>query len=157
MLIYQLFHPAAVRVPLEATDKKSAINSVIDAIAAAHDLPDVENVRAAVWEREMQRSTGMGDGLAIPHARSETAAKFLLGIGSLAQPIDFDAIDRKPVHMVIVVVSPADKRGEHIQVLGKISRLMSRIDFREAAYEAEDAASLMKLFEDAEKAAAAQA
>ncbi|MGI9012719.1 MAG: PTS sugar transporter subunit IIA [Phycisphaerales bacterium] len=157
MLIYQLFHPAAVRVPLEATDKKSAINSVIDAIAAAHDLPDVEGVRAAVWEREMQRSTGMGDGLAIPHARSETAAKFLLGIGSLAQPIDFDAIDRKPVHMVIVVVSPAEKRGEHIQVLGKISRLMSRIDFREAAYAAEDAASLMKLFEDAEKAAAAQA
>jgi len=71
-------------------------------------------------------------------------------VGRPAKPIDFDAVDGQPVYLVVLLASPPDKTSEHIQALGKISRLMADPNFRVSAYAAESAEDMYRLFEQAE-------
>ena len=156
MTILDLIHPATIKAPLESADKKSAICELIDLLAAAGKVRDAEELKRIVWEREQQRSTGIGEGLAIPHGKSNAVRELVMAIGRPAEPIEFDSIDRKPVRLLVLLASPPDKTSDHIQALGKISRLMSKVEFREAAYAAENARDLLALFEGAEKAVVAR-
>lgn len=155
MRILDLLHPACIKVPLAAVDKHGAIDELIDLLAAAGRVRRADDVKRAVWERETQRTTGIGEGLAIPHGKSDTLDQVVVAIGRPAQPIEFDAIDRKPVRLIVLLVSPPNRTSDHIQALGKISRLMGNVEFREQVYNASSATELLALFEGAEKAAAA--
>jgi mannitol/fructose-specific phosphotransferase system IIA component (Ntr-type) len=103
-----------------------------------------------VWEREQQRTTGIGEGLAIPHGKSNCSDQLVMAAGRPKEPIDFQSVDKKPVGLVILLASPPDKTAQHIQALGTISRLwISDPAFREAAFSAESDEELFKLFEKA--------
>lgn len=154
MNILDILSPKAVKVPLVSTDKQAVIFELVDLIAAAGLITDPEKVKSVVWEREKQRSTGIGEGLAIPHGKSTSSRDLVMAIGRPAQPIDFDAIDKKPVKLVVLLISPPDKTSNHIQALGKISRLMSNPSFRASSYTADTADELYKLFQEAENASA---
>ena len=157
MNLTDLITPESIRIPLHATDKRSAIAELVDVLAEAHGLTTgAEELKAAVLEREQQRSTGIGEGLAIPHGKSDTVDRLFMAIGTPSEPMEFEAIDRRPVRMIVLLASPPDRTSDHIQALGKISRLMSRAEFREKAYEADSAQTLYTLFEEAEKALAAK-
>jgi mannitol/fructose-specific phosphotransferase system IIA component (Ntr-type) len=80
-----------------------------------------------------------------------------MAIGKPAQPLEFGSIDRKPVQMIILLVSPADKIAEHIQALGRVSKLMTNVQFRGACYAATSADEVYGLFRAAENPAAAAA
>ena len=121
MRLADLLNPNAVRTPLLATEKQSAINELVDAIAACSGCSDSDAVKRAVWERESQRSTGIGEGLAIPHGK-------------------------KPVRLIVLLISRPEKKDEHIQALGKISKIMSSPQFRQLAYAATEPAELYDLF-----------
>ena len=108
------------------------------------------SVKRAVWERESQRSTGIGEGLAIPHGKCGGTQGLVLAMGKPAQPIEFGSIDKKPVQLVILLVSPPEKKDEHIQALGKISKIMTSPEFRQRAYTAQTPAELYQLFREAE-------
>jgi fructose-specific phosphotransferase system IIA component len=156
MTILDLIHPQTIKAPLDAKDKRGAICELIDLLGQAGKLRDAEELKRVVLEREQQRSTGIGEGLAIPHGKSPTVRELVMAIGKPAQPIEFEAIDRKPVRLIILLASPPEKTSDHIQALGKISRLMSKVEFREAAYAAQSAHDLQSLFEEAEKPVAAR-
>ncbi len=151
MNILDILSLKAIKVPLESSDKKGAIEELIDLIAAAGLVTQPDALKAVVWEREQQRTTGIGEGLAIPHGKSESAKKLVVAMGRPAQPIEFGSIDNKPVKLIVLLASPPDKTSDHIQALGKISRLMADPKFRVQAYAAADAPSLFALFEKAEK------
>ncbi|HWB19550.1 MAG TPA: fructose PTS transporter subunit IIA [Phycisphaerales bacterium] len=140
-----------VKVPLAAVDKRAVIDELVDLLATQGLVTDSNALKSVVWERETQRTTGIGEGLAIPHGRSAVAKKLVVAMGRPAQPIDFKAIDNKPVRLVVLLVSPPDKTSDHIQALGKISRLMADAKFRIAAYNAADAQALFDLFKGTEK------
>jgi mannitol/fructose-specific phosphotransferase system IIA component (Ntr-type) len=74
----------------------------------------------------------------------------VLAIGKPAQPLEFGSIDKKPVQLVVLLVSPPDKKDEHIQALGRISKIMTSPEFRQRAYAAQNATELYGLFRDAE-------
>lgn len=151
MTVTELLDPQCVVVPLNAATKREAIDGLVDAMAAAGRLSDASAVKKAVWEREQQRSTGIGEGLAIPHGKTPAAHGLCLAVGRLASPIDYDSIDRKPVRLVVLLVSPPERTSDHIQALGRISRLMTNPSFREQVYAADDAQQLVALFRAAEK------
>ena len=153
MNLADIISPETVKVPLDATEKREAINELVDLLGAARLIKDTEATKAVVWEREQQRSTGIGEGLAIPHGKSNCSDRLLIALGRPASPIDFDSVDRKPVSLIVLLVSPPDKTADHIQALGKISRLMADPDFREAAYAAGSAGELYELFKKQEVAA----
>jgi fructose-specific phosphotransferase system IIA component len=150
LTVNEILDPQCVIVPLQAATKREAIDQLVDSMAAAGRISDADAVKKAVWDREQQRSTGIGEGLAIPHGKTTAAPRLTLAVGRMAQPIDYDSIDRKPVKLVVLLVSPPEKTSEHIQALGRISRLMTSAEFRERVYSAQDPEQLVELFRSAE-------
>ena len=150
MNITDILTPDAVKVPLLATGKRDIIDELVDLLAEAGLIDDADGLKRVVWEREQQRSTGIGEGLAIPHGKSNCSKNLVMAVGRPAKPIDFDAVDGQPVYLVVLLASPPDKTSEHIQALGKISRLMADPNFRVSAYAAESAEDMYRLFEQAE-------
>jgi mannitol/fructose-specific phosphotransferase system IIA component (Ntr-type) len=85
---------------------------------------DRDAVLEAVMLREQTRSTGIGSGIAIPHGKCNSVKELVMAIGIAGEPIDFESVDDKPVTIIILLVSPSDQTGPHIQALARISRLM---------------------------------
>lgn len=141
-----------VKAPLDATEKKDAIEELVDTLAAAGKVRDPEALKEAVWSREQTRTTGIGQGLAIPHGKSDSVSKLVMAIGKPASPIEFQSIDKQPVQLIVLLASPPDRTSDHIQALARISRLMTMRDFRERVYAAQDAEELYSLLESQELA-----
>ena len=145
MSILDLITAESMVVPLAATDKQQAIDNLMDHLVTTSNLKDIEELKHLVWTRENQRSTGIGNGLAIPHGKCDSISKLVLVIGVLEEPIEFDSVDGKPVKMIALLLSPCDQIAEHIQALGKISRLMNDEGFRNSAYGCQSPEQLFEL------------
>jgi mannitol/fructose-specific phosphotransferase system IIA component (Ntr-type) len=150
MRITDILSLNSVKVPLAASDKRAIIDELVDLLATSGQCADADGVKRAVWERESQRSTGIGEGLAIPHGKCGGTQGLVLAMGKPARPIEFGSIDKKPVQLVILLVSPPEKKDEHIQALGKISKIMTSPEFRQKAYAATTPLELYQLFRDAD-------
>jgi len=149
MNLIDLIQEPTIRVPLQSSNKQAAIGELVDVLADADCICDAETIKKVVWERELQRTTGIGEGLAIPHGRSAELQKMVMAMGIPPSPIDFASPDKRPVELVILLVSPTDNTSEHIQALGRLSRLMVDRTFREAAYNADNASTLFDMFQQA--------
>ena len=140
-----ILHPELVKVPLEGTTKRETIDELCDLLCGSKAISDPENFRRTVWDREGQRSTGIGEGLAIPHGKCPGVQEITMAIGLPAEPIEFDSIDGQPVRMIVLLASPANRIADHIQALGRISKFMADPMTRERAFEASNAESLHEL------------
>jgi mannitol/fructose-specific phosphotransferase system IIA component (Ntr-type) len=149
MNLIDLLQENTMRVPLVSTDRHSAISELVDVLADADCISNAQTIKELVWERELQRTTGIGEGLAIPHGRCDKLENMVMAMGRPPTPIDFASPDKRPVELIILLVSPTDNTSDHIQALGRISRLMVDRSFREAAYSTDSAAALFSLFQEA--------
>ena len=125
MRLTDILKPENIKLPLVAADKTAAIEELVDLLAEHGEIRDVQRVRQAVLEREATRSTGIGDGLAIPHGKTDGVDHLVMAIGRAREPIDFGSIDGKPVVLIWLLSSPPDKTGPHITALGRVSKIMS--------------------------------
>ena len=132
MNLTKILQSSCVRVPLESKDKKGIITELVDVLAENGLLLDRDAVLEAVLVREQTRSTGIGSGIAIPHGKCGAVKELVMAIGIASEPIDFESVDGKGVMIVLLLVSPADQTGPHIQALAKISRLMLDDKFKES-------------------------
>lgn len=134
-----------VRVPMAATQKRAAIEELVDLIVAQKLTADRERLLTAVFEREAQRTTGVGRGLAVPHAKTDACGKLVVAFGRTAEPIEFEAIDRQPVRVLVLIAAPPAQTNPHIQLLARISRLFNTDTVRNALLEAPDADTVYDL------------
>jgi mannitol/fructose-specific phosphotransferase system IIA component (Ntr-type) len=125
MRLTDLIKPINIKVPMVAASKADAIRELVDLLAINNDVTDGARVLEAVLERESTRTTGIGFGLAIPHGKTSGTDHLTMAIGKCGKPLDFQAIDGKPVTLIWMLVSPPDKAGMHIATLARISRLMT--------------------------------
>ena len=132
MRLTEILKPQNIKLPLEAKVKTDAIGELVNLLAANGDLTDPKKVLEAVLDREATRTTGIGNGLAIPHGKCTGTDHLVMAIGRPATPIDFQAIDGRPVSLIWLLSSPPDKTGPHIHALARISRLMTIDRFRQA-------------------------
>jgi fructose-specific phosphotransferase system IIA component len=130
MILTQILEPACIRVPLQGKNKEAIITELVDVLNAGGSLQDRDSVLQAVLAREQLRSTGIGSGIAIPHGKCKGVRDLVMAMGISHQGVDFQSIDEKPVYIVVLLVSPIDKTGPHIQALARISRLMLDEDFK---------------------------
>jgi fructose-specific phosphotransferase system IIA component len=147
MLLTQILRPNSVKVPLQGKTKTAVISELIDLLAANGLISDVKVASEAVFNREKTRSTGIGSGIAIPHGKCKAVKELIMAVGLTAEPVDFDSVDDKPVKIVILLISPLDQTGPHIQALARISRLMLDEPFKqtfEQATTAEHAYDLLR-------------
>ncbi|HYO09731.1 MAG TPA: PTS sugar transporter subunit IIA [Tepidisphaeraceae bacterium] len=132
MRLSEILKPANIKIPLEAKTKTDAIGELVQVLAGSGDITDPKKVLDAVLEREATRTTGIGNGLAIPHGKCPGTKDLVMAIGKASTPIDFQAIDGRPVTIIWMLASPQDKTGQHIHALARISRLMTIDKFRHA-------------------------
>jgi mannitol/fructose-specific phosphotransferase system IIA component (Ntr-type) len=139
MRLTDLLKPENVRLPIEADDKVAAIEELVGLLEKNGELQDPARVRESVLERERTRTTGIGDGLAIPHGKTEGVAGLVMAFGRAKTPIDFEAIDGKPVTLVWLLASPIHSTAPHLNALARVSKIMSRAPVRKKLLAAETA------------------
>ncbi len=130
MILTQILQPSCIKAPLESKDKNQAIEELVNVLSDAGLLGDRAEALEAVMAREATRSTGIGSGIAIPHGKCGAVTELIMAIGIAREPIDFDSIDDKPVQIIVLLISPPDQTGPHIQALARISRLLLDAPFK---------------------------
>jgi mannitol/fructose-specific phosphotransferase system IIA component (Ntr-type) len=113
-----------VKVPLEAFDKEEAIAELVEVLVRAGKISDRDEAERALFEREAKGSTGIGGGVAIPHAKSEEIEGVAVAVGVSPDGIPFDAADDEPVYLIFLVMAEAHNPGPNVQVLADIGGLM---------------------------------
>jgi mannitol/fructose-specific phosphotransferase system IIA component (Ntr-type) len=150
MRLTEILQPQCVCCPLESATKQEAIYELVDVLAKGLGLTEVDDLKQAVWQRELTRTTGIGHGIGIPHGKSKACRKLVMAVGKTASPIEFGAIDGKPVDLIFLLASPIDQTGPHIQALATISRMLTDADFRATIKRATSAEELYGLIEQHE-------
>ncbi|HEX8322593.1 MAG TPA: PTS sugar transporter subunit IIA [Tepidisphaeraceae bacterium] len=130
MRLSDILKPQNIKVAIPATTKLDVIRDLVDLLAQSGEISDPKKVLESVLERESTRTTGIGNGLAIPHGKSGGTDHLVMAIGKPEKPIDFHSIDGRPVTIVWMLISPPDQSGVHIKALAAVSRLMTSDKFR---------------------------
>ncbi len=136
MRLVDILSEETIKVPLENKEKKAIIEELVDVLKAKEKIDDREKVLKAILDREAVMSTGIGDGVAIPHGKSDGAPNLVAALGIAPEPVDFEAIDNKPVQIIWLLIGPPGKTGPHLKALSRISRLMHKKEFRERLIQA---------------------
>jgi len=127
--------PDRVLVPLNARDKQGIIAELAERLVSRVG-GDLETVLRAIEERESVLSTGVGFGVAIPHARSAAVGELAIVGGVSAEPVPYDSIDGEPVRLFFLIVGPESSAGLHVKILSRIARLVRRDGVRRHLVEA---------------------
>ncbi len=130
MLLSELLSADRVKVPLGSRTKNDVLKELVDLVANDRTALDAAPILAAVHERELVLSTGIGAGIAIPHGKTPHVDQLLVAAGVARDPIDFDALDGQPVRLFFLLVGPESASGAHVKVLSRISRLLRRDQLR---------------------------
>ncbi len=146
MRISEILQPEYIKVPLEASDKQQAIMGLVDLLCDSAKIDARQELKDAVWQREQTRTTGIGHGIAIPHGKCAGCERLRMAVGIPAAPIEFGSIDGKPVDLIILLASPPDQTGPHIQALSTISRMLNDHHFHAAACKAGSGQEVYDLF-----------
>ncbi|MDI6641847.1 MAG: PTS sugar transporter subunit IIA [Elusimicrobiota bacterium] len=136
MKIFDFLHPKAIILELQSRDKRGVIAELIELLAKEKKVKDVQKAINAVIEREKLGSTGVGQGVAIPHGRTDTVSDLVAAFGISKEGIEFNSLDGEPVYLVFLLLSPVDSAGQHLRALAKVSRLFKDKFFRQALRDA---------------------
>lgn len=152
MNLYSLLNQETILPQFEAGSKKELINALVDTLKSSTDSDEqLDEIRKAVFEREKIMSTGVGKGLAIPHAKTKIVEKNHAAFALLTTPLNFDSIDNEPVRLVFLLVGPHANNSQHIKLLSRISRLMNSASFREKILKCETSEEILEAFQNEEE------
>ncbi|MCK4518695.1 MAG: PTS sugar transporter subunit IIA [Candidatus Omnitrophica bacterium] len=152
MKILDFLNDKAVSANLTAGDKKGVIRELIELLMSGSGAKDRESMVKALLERESLGSTGIGQSIAIPHAKSDKVRKLIGAIGISKKGVDFDALDGEQVYIFFLLLAPMDSAGPHLKALARISRLLRNKYFRDSLKNAPDEESLLKIIKQEDEA-----
>jgi len=135
---------------LEGNSKEAVINAMIDLVGNSPKVIDKEKVRTAIFDREKIMSTGVGNGFAIPHGKTDAVSDIVAAFAVTEKPIDYESLDEKPVRLVFLLVGKDNLVGPHIKLLSRISRLMNKEEFRRRLLEPQSSREVLDLFRQEE-------
>jgi fructose-specific phosphotransferase system IIA component len=151
MNLNDLLTKEVVKIPLVSEEKNQIIEEMVDVLHAAGRVENRDLVLNAVLDRERVMSTGMGDGIAIPHAKTDGVKNLVAAFGITKQNVDFQSIDGKPVRIIFLLAGPTDQTGPHLKALSRISRLMHRKDFRDQLAAADSSEQVIEAIANEER------
>lgn len=148
MKVLDFLDQSAISLELKSSTKVDTINELVDLLYSQDKLKDREAVVAALLEREKLGSTGIGQGIAIPHCRCAGAPGLVAALGVSKRGVDFESLDREPVYLIFLLVSPLESSPQHLKALASISRLLKDKFFRQALKEAKSAQEVEKVIRE---------
>ena len=146
MNLSEALSPETIRIPLAAGEKEDVLRELVSLLPASAEPENREKIYRCVWEREQQMSTGIGQGIAIPHGKCDVVSETQITFGLTESPIDFESLDGEPVQIFFLLVSPPEMTGPHIRTLARISRLLSSDGVRSELAGAKSADEVLALF-----------
>jgi PTS system nitrogen regulatory IIA component len=146
----------AIVPDLQSTDRNGVIRELTQALVAAGQLEDEaqEAIARAIIARENQGSTGFGKGVAVPHVKHASVKRIMAAIGRSTAGVDFAALDRAPVYVIVLLLSPPENPDGHLQAMENIFRHLQRDQFRRFLRQAETAKEIIDLIDEADTAPA---
>ena len=147
MKIMDFLNPNALSSDLKAGDKKEVIKELVGLLINSGEIKqkDAEKVIKVLLEREALGSTGIGQGIGIPHGKFAGTKRLVGAFGLSRQGIDFESLDGEPVYIFFLLVAPEDSAGPHLKALARVSRLLKDKYFRDTLRSAKDEKSLLKV------------
>jgi len=150
MRISDILTEEVVATGLSGGSKEEIIDAMIELVASSPKILDKEKVREAVFEREKIMSTGVGNGFAVPHGKTDAVSDIVAAFAVTAEPIDYQSIDEKPVRLVFLLVGKNNMVGPHIKLLSRISRLMNKEEFRKRLIAVSTPKDIIEIFKQEE-------
>jgi mannitol/fructose-specific phosphotransferase system IIA component (Ntr-type) len=136
----------------EGASKLAALRTLTEQLAHSGDIRDAEACLEVLLAREKLMTTGVGKGVALPHAFSPEAPQTVVAYLRSEGGIDFDAIDEKPVHHIFCILGPPSAEGRHLKILARLARLLNHADFLTALQSASTAEELLAALRSQEEA-----
>ena len=151
MKLSDLLHKDFIIADLKGTAKEDVINELVDLFKDDSRVIDLKKVREAVLEREKIMSTGVGKGFAIPHGKTNAVNEILAAFGKTDNSIDYQALDNQPVNLVFLLVGKDNMVSTHIKLLSRISRMMTKEEFRDKLRLAKSSDEILEIFKTEEQ------
>jgi len=151
MKLSSLLTPSLVKINLTAEDKPSVIEELVQFLVDQNSMENMDILLEKVNTREKKMTTGIGAGIAVPHAKSSLVDKMLLVCGISQKGIDFESVDKRPVNLFFLIISPSNVTGPHIQTLANISRITSSEELGQALINAPNAESFLDILTKGEE------
>lgn len=145
MKITDMLKREFVLEPLKADNKRDVLAELAGVFAQGSVNVHPEAVLHVLLERERLGSTGIGDGIAIPHGKISGLEEMMVSFGRSREGINFDAMDGKPVHLFFLLMAPENSAGQHLKALAKISRMLKDANFRKNLLDADTHADLYRI------------
>jgi PTS system nitrogen regulatory IIA component len=152
VLLTELLSADRIRIPLGSRTKDELLRELVELATQGQPPAAVDAILASVRERELELSTGIGEGIAIPHGRTSLIDQLVMSAGVTPTPVDYDALDGKPVELFFLLVGPESASGAHVKALARISRLLRRDALRQQLRSAETGDAFLRIVRDAEAA-----
>lgn len=146
MKILEILDKRFIVPELAARDKEGVLRELVRVIARTEKQVDEERMVEILMDREALGSTGIGEGVAIPHGKSKTVKRLLASFGRSIPGMDFQSMDGKPTHLFFLLVAPEDSAGIHLKALAQISRLMKDASVRKRLMEAGTGEEIHSIF-----------
>ncbi len=149
MKITDFLHEKAICVDLTAADKEGVIRELVKYLVKAGQIKasDEDKLIPILLAREALGSTGIGQGVGIPHGKSNFVKQLVGAFGLSRRGVNFDSLDGEPVQIFFLLVAPEDSAGPHLKALAKISRLLKDRFFREGLKESKDEKQVLKIIQ----------
>jgi PTS system nitrogen regulatory IIA component len=148
MNIVDIMHPDDIITSLAATTKDAVLEELSAKLVERHPELDRKELLAILQERERLGSTGIGEGIAIPHGKVKRMQGLALVFGRSPDGVDFSALDGRPVHLFFLLVAPEEAVGVHLKMLARISRILKNPAVRRGLVEAPDAAAIYTIIQE---------
>lgn len=124
MKIMDFLDKKAIKLDLQSVEKEDALKELVDLLAETQEIGDKKGILKALIERESLGSTGIGQGIAIPHGKTDKVSELVAVLGISQKGVNFEALDGEPVYIFFLLVAPKDTAGPHLKALAQISRLL---------------------------------
>ena len=148
MALIDLISPEVVKIPLTGSSKAEIIRELLSLLEAAGKVADSESAYDALLAREAMGSTGLENGIAVPHAKTDAVKDLTIAIGIVPEGVDFESIDGKPSSLFFLMLAPPDKSGPHIEALAEIARITTSHAFCRLLLGATSAQEVVEIFQE---------
>ena len=151
MKITDLLKKQSICLDGKADSKEQVIREMVDLMAEGGNINDIDTYRETVFKREEEGTTGIGEGIAIPHGKTEAVSAPGLAAMVLPEGVDYDSLDGEPVYLIFLIAAPNTEDNVHLEVLSRLSMLLMDEDFRNKLLHAKDVDEFLAYVDAAEK------
>ncbi len=148
MKIMEFLNKKAATVNLKATEKEGAIKELVELLVKAGEIKNKDDLVKALMARESLGSTGIGQGIGIPHAKSPNVKDVVAAFAVSQKGVNFDSLDGEPVYIFFLLVAPEESAGPHLKALARISRMLKDKYFRELLRKAKDEKEAISIIQE---------